>query len=760
MLRLSTNLVRKSWFGNEYRGPAFPGKTRWDWGVDPEPAGRETRALGARTGGNRESWREPNRCPGAGTRVGTRGHSVLTIAVDIGGTFTDICCFSDRGDRKRLSWTKEPSTRNDPIQAVLHGSRRILGQLGEEPRAVERFLHGTTVATNAVLERKGARVGLLMTQGFEDALEIGRQDRAEMYRLDPDPETPSFLAPGRRRKGVMERMGAAGDVVVPLDERQLAAAVTSLVEEQRVDAIAVCYLFSFVNAEHELRTREVIKSRYPQLAVSLSHEIDPVFREYERASMTAFDAYLRPVMSRYLQALRGGLQGIGMSCEVLTMQSRGGLASTAMAVQRPITTLLSGPAAGVIGAMHVARAAGHRDCITLDMGGTSADIALVTEGKAVTTTSGRIDRYPLRTPMVDVNTIGAGGGSLAWLDSAGGLRVGPQSAGAEPGPACYRRGGTSATVTDASVVLGYLDPHYFAGDLEIDVDAAWRAVERVARPLGLSIPEAAHGIHRIVNARMADEIGLVSVKRGYDPRQFTLVLFGGGGPVNGWAVAEDLGIHRLLVPFAPGALSAFGLLVSRVEYDDVLTFKTPAEKADPALLEEAFRRLETTGIERMVKDGMRPADVVCQRSADMRYIGQSYELEVPISAAVDLAAVEQANARFRQRHERVYGHASAEAAVEFVNLRTVHACPLDPVDWRGAAVPVTGPGTAARKCYFEQRGGFVDTPVFPRDALGEGQVLVGPAVVHQSDSTTVVGPGFGCRVDPWGNLLLERNGGQ
>jgi N-methylhydantoinase A len=684
---------------------------------------------------------------------------VLTVAVDIGGSFTDLCAVLERDGRSTLVWTKEPSTREDPIQAVLRGTGRLLRDVGQPASAVARFLHGTTVATNAVLERKGARLGILMTNGFEDTIELGRQDRTDMYRLDPVPETPGFLAPGRRRRGVVERIAADGAVAVPLDERQLLAAVDDLVRRESVEALAVCYLFSFVNPTHERRTRELVRARHPGLAVSLSHEVDPVFREYERACLTAFDAYLRPVMGRYLETLAGALRGLGVSGEVLTMQSRGGLASTARAVERPLTTLLSGPAAGVVGALHVATRAGFPDCITLDMGGTSADIALVTGGKPVTTTRGRIERYPLRMPMVDVNTIGAGGGSIAWLDGAGGLHVGPRSAGAEPGPACYGRGGAEATVTDASVVLGYLDPARFAGGLAIDPDAAWRAVERLAGPLGRPVPEVAHGIHRIVNARMADETRLVSVRRGYDPRRFTLVLFGGAGPVNGWAVAEELGIGRLLVPFAPGALSAFGLLVSRVESDDAVTVKVEAARADAEQLERVYGRLESAGLARMVRDGLEPGDVVCRRSADMRYVGQSYELDVPLPAPVDASALRAATAAFHEAHERVYGHANRDAPVELVNLRVVHGGDLPPVDETVALpAPTAGRPPGYRRCYFPQVGGFVETRVLDRGELPRGGRLAGPAVVHQTDSTTVVPPGYACRVDGRGNLILERGG--
>ncbi|MBI4506494.1 MAG: hydantoinase/oxoprolinase family protein [Chloroflexi bacterium] len=680
---------------------------------------------------------------------------MLRIGVDIGGTFTDVCCAIESEAGRRVRWTKVPSTPRSPIQAVALGAAKILDLVGAPASAVVAFMHATTVATNAVLEQKGARVGVLMTDGFEDSLEIGRQLRTQMYRLDLEPETPGFLAPGRRRRGIRERISATGDVLIPLDEEDVLAATRELVDAEHVDALAICYLFSFVNPTHERRTRELVRSLYPRLPLSLSHEVDPVFREYERLVLTAFDAYLRPVLGDYLGALVEALRQVGVRCEVLTMQSRGGLSSTTMAGERPVTTLLSGPAAGVIGAKYVAALAGYTDCITLDMGGTSADIALVTAGKALTTTEGRIYRYPLRTPMVDVNTIGAGGGSIAWLDAAGGLRVGPQSAGADPGPACYRKGGSDATVTDASVVLGYIDPTQFAeGEVALDVDAAWRAVERIGARLGLSTPEAAHGIHRIVNAKMADEIRLVSVKRGYDPRRFNLVLFGGGGPVNGGALGIEMGIRRLMVPFAPGVLSAFGLLVSNVEYDHAVTFRAPAAQVEAAALERSFRELERMGVERMAKDGVPLDQVLCLHSADMRYVGQSYELEVPLEAGYDRAGVAAAVQLFHDTHERHYGHGNRQAAVEFVNLRTVHVYRLPAVRPDAARSDGAVAQLGSRPCYFPELGGFVDTPTYWRAALPRGAEITGPAVVHQTDTTTVVYPGYRCRVDDHGNLIL------
>ncbi len=678
------------------------------------------------------------------------------IAVDIGGTFTDICCLFQQNGGRRLAWTKEPSTRDDPVIGVVRGVARMLQQIGRSPASVVRLLHGTTVGTNAVLERRGARIGLLMTDGFEDTLELGRGSRSDMYRLDPEPETPGFLAPGRRRRGIPERIAFDGGVLIPLDEAALRRAVTELVEQENVQAIGVCYLFSFVNPIHERRTAEIIAAMYPGLPVSLSHQVDPVFREYERTCMTAFDAYLRPVMTGYLDRLSQSLRDAGLSCDVLTMQSRGSLASTRMASARPFTTMLSGPAAGVVGAQRIARQAGYPDCITLDMGGTSTDIALIADEKPITTSAGHIAQFPLRTPMVDINTIGAGGGSIAWLDDAGGLRVGPRSAGADPGPACYGRGGTQATVTDASVVLGYLSPEYFAGDIAIDPDTAHRAVEALAVRLGLPVLETAAGIHRIVNARMADEIRLVSLRRGFDPRQFTLVLFGGGGPVCGWAVARELDIATALIPFAPGALCAYGLTASAVEYDEVVTVKLPEHTADPAVLEAMYARLHGSGLQRMVQDRIAKSDVVASRFADMRQIGQSYELQVPVAAPVTPAAIEDAVAAFNRLHRSIYGHVSDQGQVEFVNLRMTHNHIID----RDTSHPAIAPPRIAtprplRRCYFRELGGMADTLILSRDAMTPGRVEGGPVVVHQLDTTTVVGPGCTCRVDTGGNLILS-----
>jgi N-methylhydantoinase A/oxoprolinase/acetone carboxylase beta subunit len=525
---------------------------------------------------------------------------VVQIGVDIGGTFTDIVALDGEG---RLVLTKVPTTPEDLLEGIGIAVRRVLDLAGAPAAAVERFIHGTTVATNAVLERKGAVTAVLTTEGFEDVLELGRQKRARMYDLDMDPETPTFVAPRRRRIGIRERLDARGAVLMPLDEAQVRAAVSAL-RRDGVQALAVCYLFSFVNPAHERRTREICLDAAPEISVSLSSEVDPTFREYERLCVTAFDAYLGPVVKRYLAGLTEALRGLGVPAPPLVMRSRGGIVSAGLAAQQPVTLFLSGPAGGVIGAKFAAEQSGIRDFVSLDMGGTSNDVAVVRGGEPLITSEGFIGPYPVRTPMVDVNTIGAGGGSIAWIDGAGGLRVGPVSAGADPGPACYARGGSQATVTDANLLLGYLNPERFAGGLmRLDVEAAERAVSLVAGRLGLGTIEAAAGIHRVVNARMADQIRLVTIKRGDDPRQFALVVLGGAGPVHGVPLAEEMGMAEVLVPEAPGVLAAFGLLAAAIEHHHARTLPARAEAIDLDAVNRCLVELDAAGGARMREAG-------------------------------------------------------------------------------------------------------------------------------------------------------------
>lgn len=679
----------------------------------------------------------------------------VSIAIDVGGTFTDVVGATTQG---RLHLVKVPTTPADPAQGVIGGMRRVLAMAGLNNDRVARFIHGTTVATNAVVERKGACTGLITTEGFEDVLAIGRQKRSELYNLFIEPETPVFLAPRRRRYGVRERIDSRGSVLIPLDEAAVRAAVRELHEVHKVGAIAVCYLFAFLNPAHERRTREIIESEVPGLAVSISSAIDPTFREYERTLVTAFDAYLRPKVSSYIRSLENELEREGVAAKLEVMQSRGGIASAASASERPVSLLRSGPAAGVIAAQLVGEMCGEKNLISNDIGGTTADIGVIVEGKPLTSTEGRVMKYPIRIPMIEVSSIGAGGGSIAWLDGAGSLHVGPQSAGAVPGPVCYGAGGAEPTVTDASVVLGYLNAAYFAGgDVALDPDAAHRAIEALARRLKISEVEAAAGIHTILNNHMADEIRLLTVARGFDPREFALTVLGGAGPLHGGPLARMLGVPRVIVPLTPGVLSAFGLLVSNIEHDHAMSFARPASAVDLAELERSYRGLEALGEAAMRRDRIAPERIRVRRYADMRYLGQSYELEVELSGALDGAALARLVEEFHQMHQRVYKQHNRNASVEFVNLRTVH---YTPVPRPNLAPPPAGKSwtdaqTGVRPVYFRETGSYMEVPVFRRERLPHAQVQPGPFIVEQPDTTTVVFPGESARVEPHGNLILD-----
>jgi N-methylhydantoinase A/oxoprolinase/acetone carboxylase beta subunit len=679
----------------------------------------------------------------------------LQIGVDIGGTFTDIVALDAEG---RLVLTKVASTPKNLLEGIDAAVGRVLALAGAPASAVERFIHGTTVATNAVLEQKGAVTAILTTEGFEDVLEMGRQKRSRMYDLDMDPETPTFVAPRRRRIGIRERLDARGAVLVPLDEGQVRAAVTAL-KRDGVQAIAVCYLFSFVDPGHERRTREICREVAPDISVSLSSDVDPTFREYERLCVTAFDAYLGPVVKRYLAGLAETLEGLGIAGVPLVMRSRGGIVSAGIAAQQPVTLFLSGPAAGVIGAKFAADRSGVRDFVSLDMGGTSNDVAVVRGGEPLITAEGFIGPYPVRTPMVDVNTVGAGGGSIAWIDGAGGLRVGPRSAGADPGPACYGRGGEQATVTDANLLLGYLNPERFAGGLMTLVTAAAaRAVAAVGERLGLDAIAAAAGIIRVINARMADQIRLVTIKRGYDPREFALVVLGGAGPVHGVALAEEMGMAEVIVPEAPGVLAAFGLLAAAIEHHHARTLPGRADAIDLEAVNGCLAALDAAGRARMAEEGVHGEHVRVSYSADMRYVGQAYELEVPVTAPLEPGRIAEAVRGFHEAHERVYGYARAEQPVEFVNYRAVHRYPLPSLKVRPPARSEGGVGAARigeRHAYFAP-GGFVATSIYDRARLPLGARVPGPAIVEQADTTTVIPPGYAAAVDPSGNLRIRR----
>ena len=678
------------------------------------------------------------------------------IGVDIGGTFTDIVCRESGG---ALHVLKVPTTRDDPSRAVIRSIAELAERWGVAADRIGRFAHGTTVATNAVLERKGARIGLLTTAGFRDVLEIGRQLRTDVYRVILDPQAPVFLAPRRYRREIPERLDASGKVLTALDEAAVVAASDDLVRDG-VEAIAISFLFSFRNPAHERRAAELIRARHPTLALSLSHEVDPAFREYERTVITAFDAYLKPRVDTYLARLEEGLAKAGIDAPLQVMQSRGGLAIAEVARQRPVRLFLSGPAAGVIGGQIVGASAAADDLITIDVGGTSADIALISRRKPMLRSEGVIGGYAVRVAMVDVTTLGAGGGSIAHLDASGGLRVGPHSAGSEPGPACYGRGGEDATVTDASVVLGYLDPGFFAGGrLRLDAAKATEAIDaRVARPLGMTTAQAALGIHRVLNSQMAEGIRLVSVRQGIDPRTYALVPLGGAGGIHATALARELGINRIIVPRLPGVLSAAGLLAAPIEHEITAEFTTPIGALDLGALRGKLDEIDRRATALMAAEKAEAGQVAIGYFADVCYIGQSYNLEIALHPE-DADPAGRLYRDFLEAHDRIYGH-SVEIPAKIVGVRTVHRAGGSEILDEMRFAPSGGLREIGRRAIMvEGDPGFVSATVYDRDALPEGFSFTGPAIVQQPDTTTLVEPGWSCMVDAAGNLIVTRREG-
>jgi N-methylhydantoinase A len=686
---------------------------------------------------------------------------MIKIGVDIGGTFTDVVCLKDN---KALYSTKVSSTPKDLIEGIVKGVKRTQDIVKFEYNEIERFIHGTTIATNVTLEKKGATVGVLMTEGFRDVLEIGRIHRTEIYNLFIDEQTPTFLAPRRLRFEVKERIDPNGVIIQKLDEIDLIEKLMLMKERFEVESIAVCYLFSYKNPAHEVRTKEIVKDKYPEIAVSLSCEVDPTFREYERLCMTAFDAYVKPKVGRYLAELEGQLKKMGIKVGLQIMQSSGGITSPEVISEKPAVLFLSGPAGGVIGGSFAGRQSGIRDVITLDMGGTSCDVSLVKNGRPLLSREGKIFIYPMRTRMVDVNTIGAGGGSIAWIDAGGGLRVGPQSAGAEPGPACYRSGGKSPTVTDASLVLGYLNPDYFAGgDIILDKRKAMTTIERISKRLGLDISTAAFGIHRIVNSNMANQIRLVSIARGYDPRRFALVLLGGAGPVHGGALIQELGISTAIVPQTPGVLSAFGLLIGDVEHHASKTYLTKANDVNISEIKSIFAEIEAENEMKMKIDKIPLTDINVYRSADMRCVGQSYEIEIPIGLEeLNDKSLSEIISGFHDSHKLTYGHSDPSMPIEFVNLRVTHSFSLPEPHLQKTdkgTFSIDDAGKGFRDAFFGKSFGYLKTPIYDRDKLPQGENLNGPVIIEQVDTTTVIYPGQNCHVDESGNIIIEQERG-
>ena len=696
------------------------------------------------------------------------GHSIpggtlsrYRLTVDTGGTFSDFVLFDQVKGAYRI--LKVPSTPSDPGRAILDGLE-MLRQQGVEPSDIIYFSHGTTVATNALLQERGVRTGLLVTEGFRGIYETMEQSRpygAAVFDLEY--EKPRMLAPARRTAEITERVSAQGQVRTPLDDESVRRAIARLDAEQ-VESVAICFLFSFMNPSHEQRVKDLLHDAHPDWWISASSDLLPQIREYYRLSTVVVNAYVAPILGRYIEKLEQQLDMRGVAPgRRFTMQSNGGSSPLAATPPRAVTTILSGPAGGATAGSALAVAAGISEIITFDMGGTSCDVALIQDGEPVITDRSKIGGRDIAVPMLDINTVSAGGGTLAWVDEQGGLHVGPQSAGAVPGPACYRRGGELPTVTDADVVLGYLNSeNLLGGAMAMDRSLAENAIMRhIAAPLGLDVLRAAHGIVEIVNVKMAQAIKAISTERGFDLRDFTLLAFGGAGPVHACQIALDLGLPRLLVPPAPGVTSALGLLMSNVKHDFLRSRLEDVSRIDVTRANQLFDQLVADARAQLESEGFTSGTIRFRYFLDMRYAGQGYENPVPIDG---LPLSEQGLARYRSRfddiHRKCHGHAAAGQPVEVVNYR-VEAIGLVPQIELPRIAPASEPVVTARvgqrDAHFSSLSpGLISVPVYSREKLRAGHELTGPVLVDQYDSTVVICPEQTATVDGFGNLLVER----
>ena len=689
------------------------------------------------------------------------------VGVDIGGTFTDVVLADEASGR--VAVLKVSTTPRDFARGVVDGLAAAMRQHGVAPADVGWLAHATTVVTNALLEGKGARTVLITTRGCRDVLELRRSARASLYDLFQD--APAVLVPRHLRLEVRERVDAEGRVVEPLRMEDVDDAI-DFIKRHDVQAVAVCLLFSFLADAHERAIGARLRAALPDLPVFLSSEVLPEIREFERTSTTAVCAYVGPILASYLDRLERAVTGMGLPAPWV-MGSSGGVFTVAEGLRMPAMAAESGPAAGVIAAALAGRQLGLADVISFDMGGTTAKAALIEKGEITTTAEyevgggGNVRRWlhgtghPIRVPVIDLAEVSAGGGSVAWIDPGGVLRVGPESAGAEPGPVCYGQGGERPTVTDADLVLGYLDPvALLGGALPVQLDRARAALEeRIARPLGLGVLEAAAAIVDVVNAGMAGALRIVSVERGHDPREFTLVAFGGAGPVHAAQLAEELDIRTVVIPPIPGGFSALGLVASDVRRDYARTFYASLATADPAEIAAVYAAMEEEARAMLRRAAVPEGRWEVTRAADCRYPRQAYELTVPVAAGpVTRETLAGLATEFHERHRQTYGHASPDEPVQLVNVRVAAAGRLRALDLARAAAGDAPAAPATRHVYFKETG-LAPCEVVPRAALAPGVSRPGPVVIEAADATIVVPPGWRCRVEAGGFILMERRHG-
>ncbi|MCS7464230.1 hydantoinase/oxoprolinase family protein [Paenibacillus doosanensis] len=674
------------------------------------------------------------------------------LGVDTGGTFTDIALIHEQTGEVHVA--KVPSTPHDPSEAVINGVREIVSQTGIDVKNISFFIHGSTVATNALLERKGAKTALLTTKGFRDVLEIGRQSRPKLYDFKARKKVP-FVSRDLRIE-VSERIKANGEVLEPLDPEEIRE-IAHRLKREGVQSVAICLINSYMNDTHENMIRQALQEEYPEAYVTLSSEVLPEFKEYERTSTVAANAYVLPKMKGYLNRLVGSLKEIGVRSELYIMQSNGGIITAESAMHTPARTVLSGPAGGILAGLFIVETTPYKDLITIDMGGTSLDTALIEKGRPQYTTMSEVEGSPIKLPMIEMHTIGSGGGSIAWIDVGGALRVGPQSAGAVPGPVSYNKGGMEPTVTDANVILGRINPGYILnGKMKMNLELARQVMkEKIADPLGITIEEAAEGILKVVNANMIRGIRVISIEKGHDPRNFSLVAFGGAGPVHAVEIGKELGCQEIIIPPNPGITCAMGMLMADVRHDFVQTVLSGVAQLKLDDANDVIARLAEEARGQLHKEGFADGEIHLQVALDLRYLRQAYEIDVPIRGLkLNGEMLEQAVNDFHRMHHKIYGFSREEETVELVNIRliAIGAIPKIRFDKREGGSE-TQEALPSRQVFFDGR--FVATPVYNRSGLRAGAVVEGPAIFEQLDSTIVIHPGQKAETDDYGNLLIH-----
>lgn len=676
------------------------------------------------------------------------------IGVDTGGTFTDVALVEEATGKTAI--TKVPSTPDNPSLAVLNGVKQIVNETGIAFADLSFFIHGSTVATNTLLEQKGANTALLTTKGFKDVLQIGRQTRPKLYDFRARKAEP--YVPRNLRFELDERIDANGKILKDIDENELLQ-IVEMLKKENIDSLAVCLINSYVNPVHEKQVKLILHEHVPDLAVTLSCEVMPEFKEYERTSTVVANAYVLPKMRYYLNHLKTHLKEMEVPSDLYIMQSNGGIISADTAIETPVRTVLSGPAGGVLAGQMVARNTPFKNLITIDMGGTSLDTALIENGEPQYTTMSEIDGRPIKVPMVEIHTIGSGGGSIAWIDVGGALRVGPHSAGATPGPICYGKGGKEPTVSDANAILGRLNPNaILGGKMKMDVQAARQIMkEKIADPLGMTVEEAAEGILRVVNANMVRGIRVISIEKGHDVRDFTLMAFGGAGPLHAVDIAEELGCQKVIVPPHPGIACSMGMLMADVRHDYVQTYTSPLSTVNVDELNSLLNNLASEAREELKSEGFTDQNTELRASLDLRYLRQAYEINVPLrDVRVCKENLNQVAEMFHQLHEKIYGFNRRSEELELINVRMIGVGKIQEMKTGNTKEMTAKKGVqpiGKRRVYF--RHDFVDTPIYNRSDLFNGTVITGPAIIEQLDSTILVHPRKEAVVDAHGNIVIH-----